>query len=395
MDTSSLLLALAALLVGVALGFLLARQSAATRTARAEAERDAAVKRAADVTADREQLAHQFRSLSADALEKQTKQADRAAELRLTPISEALRQLQQRLAEVENQRTALAAELRQQVEGVRVSGEAVRKEAASLATALRAPHVRGAWGESSLRRIAEVAGLVEHCHFETQTSYTSSEGNRLRPDMRIDLDGGRAVFVDSKVPLSAVLEACQAEDEEERAAHLRRFVRHVRTHIDQLSAKEYWALDAGSPEFVVLFLGSDEFYRLALEQQPTLHEYAAARRITLAGPGLLIPLLQIISHGWRQSRLAESATRISALGRELYSRLATLGSHFEKLGASINGTVKNYNAAMGTLESRVLVSARRFRALDVSMDELPRLSSVDEGVRTPVAPELAAPPEAG
>ena len=385
MDTSSLLLAVVALLVGVALGFLLARQSAATRTARAEAERDAAVQRAADVTADREQLAHQFRALSADALEKQTHQADRAAELRLTPISEALRQLQQRLAEVEKQRTALAAELRQQVEGVRVSGEAVRKEAASLASALRAPHVRGAWGESSLRRIAEVAGLVEHCHFETQTSYTSSEGNRLRPDMRIDLDGGRAVFVDSKVPLSAVLEACQAEDEEERAAHLRRFVRHVRTHIDQLSAKEYWALDAGS----------DEFYRLALEQQPTLHEYAATRRITLAGPGLLIPLLQIISHGWRQSRLADSATRISALGRELYSRLATLGSHFEKLGASINGTVKNYNAAMGTLESRVLVSARRFRALDVSMDELPHLNSVDEGVRAPVAPELTAPPEAG
>ena len=197
------------------------------------------------------------------------------------------------------------------------------------------------------------------------------------------------------MPLSAVLEACQAEDEEERAAHLRRFVRHVRTHIDQLSAKEYWALDAGSPEFVVLFLGSDEFYRLALEQQPTLHEYAAARRITLAGPGLLIPLLQIISHGWRQSRLADSATRISALGRELHSRLATLGSHFEKLGASINGTVKNYNAAMGTLESRVLVSARRFRALDVSMDELPHLNSVDEGVRAPVAPELTAPPEAG
>ena len=395
MDTSSLLLALVMLLVGIALGYLLARQGVASRTARAEAERDAAQQRAAEVTADRQQLAHHFRVLSADTLEQQTRQADRAADMRLTPISEALRQLQQRLAEVERQRTTLAAELRQQVEGVRVSGEAVRKQAAALETALRVPQVRGAWGEASLRRIAEISGLVEHCHFETQTTYTSSDGRRLRPDMRVDLAGDRVVFVDSKVPLAAVLEACQADDEEQQTMHLRHFAKNVRAHIDQLSAKEYWALDAGSPEFVVLFLGSDEFYRLALEQQPDLHEYAASRRITLAGPGLLIPLLQIISHGWRQSQLAESAAEVSALGRELYSRLATLGAHFEKLGSAINSTVRNYNAAVGTLEARVLVSARRFHALKVSTDDLPRLGTVDEGVRVPVAPELVESPDAG
>ena len=278
---------------------------------------------------------------------------------------------------------------------MRVSGEAVRKQAAALETALRVPQVRGAWGEASLRRIAEISGLVEHCHFETQTTYTSSDGRRLRPDMRVDLAGDRVVFVDSKVPLAAVLEACQADDEEQQTMHLRHFAKNVRAHIDQLSAKEYWALDAGSPEFVVLFLGSDEFYRLALEQQPDLHEYAASRRITLAGPGLLIPLLQIISHGWRQSQLAESAAEVSALGRELYSRLATLGAHFEKLGSAINSTVRNYNAAVGTLEARVLVSARRFHALKVSTDDLPRLGTVDEGVRVPVAPELVESPDAG
>lgn len=388
MTTTSILLALVALLIGAVLGYLTARSTLQARAARAESERDAALQRAVDITEDRSRIALEFRTMSADALEKQSRLADEAADQRLAPVGEALRQLQQRLNEVEQQRAALSAELRTQVEGVRQSGEAVRKEAQSLATALRTPQVRGAWGEASLRRIVEISGMVEHCHFEVQTSYTNDDDQRLRPDMRVDLADGRAVFVDSKVPLAAVIEAYQAETEEERTAQLRRFSRHVRTHIDQLSGKQYWELDAGSPEFVVLFLGSDEFYRLALEQDPALHEYATAKRITLAGPGLLIPLLRTISHGWRQTHLAESATEISALGRELHARLTTLGSHVEKLGSSLNRAVQSYNATIGTLESRVLVTARRFEALQVTTDQLSSPRVIEEGVRQPVAPEL-------
>lgn len=389
MTGTMLLLLLIALLLGAALGYLLAVSRLRAGTVRAEAERDAALQRAADITDDRSRMALEFRSMSADALERQTRLADAAADQRLTPVRDALRLLQQRLGEVEQQRAALSAELKQQVEGVRVSGEAVRKEAASLATALRAPQVRGAWGEASLRRIVEISGMIERCHFDTQPTYTSADGNRQRPDLRVDLADGRVVFVDSKVPLVAVLEACQAEADEDRAAHLRRFAQHVRTHIDQLSAKEYWALDASSPEFVVLFLGSDEFYRLALQEAPDLHEYATKRRVTLAGPGLLIPLLQTISHGWRQARLAESAAEVSSLGRELHTRLSTLGAHFEKLGNSLNGAVKHYNSAVGTLESRVLVTARRFQALEVTTDDLSAPRILEEGVRKTVAPELS------
>ncbi|MDO5067664.1 MAG: DNA recombination protein RmuC [Propionibacteriaceae bacterium] len=387
---TSLILALAALLVGAALGYLTARSGLHAKVVRAEAERDAALQRAAEVTEDRSRMALEFRSMSVDALDRQTRLADEAADQRLAPVNEALRLLQHRLLDVERQRASLAAELRTQVEGVRLSGEAVRKETQALVTALRNPQVRGTWGETSLRRIVEVAGMVEHCHFDTQTTHTTDDGRRLRPDMRVDLADGRAVFVDSKVPLAAVIDACQAETEEDRSAQLRRFLRHVRTHIDQLSAKEYWALDVGSPEFVVLFLGSDEFYRLALEQDPGLHEYAARRRITLAGPGLLIPLLQTISHGWRQSRLAESAAQVSALGRELHSRLATLGAHFDKLGSSLGTAVRSYNSAVGALESRVLVTARRFERLQVATDELPQPRAVEEGVRQPVASELVS-----
>jgi DNA recombination protein len=388
MDINVLLWALIMLLLGMVIGYLIARAGVASTMARTQARLDLALERADTTATEREALANQFRALSADVLERQTRQADRAADTRLAPINEALRQLHQRLGEVERQRATLSAELRQQVEGVRVSGEAVRKEAHSLATALRKPQIRGAWGESSLRRIVEIAGMVDRCHFDTQATYTTTEGQQLRPDMRVSLADGRVVFVDSKVPLEAVIEAYQADGDAERDEQLRRFARHVRTHIDQLSAKEYWSLDAGSPDFVVLFLGSDEFYRLALEQQPDLHEYAVRRNITLAGPGLLIPLLQTISHGWRQARLAESAAEVARLGQTLHERLGKLGDHFAKLGSALNTTVRHYNSAVGTLESRVLVSARRFRDLDVTTADIPPLNPVETSPRRPVAPEL-------
>lgn len=369
-----------------------ARLGAQIATARAE--RDAAQTRAAEVTADRESMVKQFSLLSAQTLEHQARQAEAASEQRfkatehlVTPLSEGLRQLQEKIQLVETERARMSAELGEQLNTLRLSGDAIRKEATSLSNALRTPQVRGSWGENSLRRIVEISGLTERCDFDTQHTYVSDDG-RFRPDLRVNLPAGKVIFVDSKVPLTAVLDAYNTEDEDRQKLHLKAFARHVRTHIDQLSDKNYWQLDTGSPEFVVLYLPSDEFYRLALEQLPDLHDYAARRHIVLASPGLLIPQLQIVANGWKQVAVTETAARVSKLGRELYERLATMGSHFDKLGRSLSGAVGNYNRAVATMESRVMVSARRFRDLEVTSEELPAQSQVHETTRELAVAEM-------
>ncbi|GAB3817249.1 DNA recombination protein RmuC [Tessaracoccus terricola] len=363
--------------------------------ATAEAERDAALRLTEELKADRKAMEDRFKLLSEQSLEAQSAKADKTANERLaatqqlvTPLQEHLNRLSDRLGEVEKQRAALSAELREQVQAVKDSGETIRKEALSLSTALRTPQVRGSWGEQSLKRIVEISGLTARCDFDDQTSYTSADGDRFRPDMRINLADGKVVFVDSKVPLKAVLDAYNTEDMAKQKKHLETFSRHVRGHIDALSGKNYWHLDVGSPEFVVLFLGSDEFYRLALEQQPDLHEYAARRNIMLAAPGTLIPLLHIVAHGWKQAALAESAAKVSKLGRELHERISTLGDHFEKLGRSLNTTVGHFNKAVGTLETRVMVSARKLRELDVVDTDLKEISTVDTSPREISVPEM-------
>ena len=363
--------------------------------ATAEAERDSALRLTEELKADRRAMEDRFKLLSEQSLEAQSAKADKTASDRLaatqqmvTPLQEHLNRLSDRLNDVEKQRATLAAELREQVQAVKDSGETIRREALSLSTALRTPQVRGSWGEQSLRRIVEISGLMARCDFDDQTSYTSSDGDRFRPDMRINLADGKVVFVDSKVPLKAVLDAYNTEEMVEQKKHLETFSRHVRGHIDDLSGKNYWHLDVGSPEFVVLFLGSDEFYRLALEQQPDLHEYAARRNIMLAAPGTLIPLLHIVAHGWKQAALAESAAKVSKLGRELHERISSLGDHFEKLGKSLNTTVGHFNRAVGTLETRVMVSARKLKDLDVVDADLKELPTVDTTPREISVPEM-------
>ena len=366
----------------------------AAEVAALTAQRDAAVQKATEQAADREALLAQFTLLSADSLERQSRQADEASAQRLkateqlvVPLADGLRQLQEKLQAVEKDRVRMAAELGEQVQAVRLSGDAIRRETLSLSNALRTPQVRGAWGERSLKRIVEISGLTERCDFDAQATYTSDDG-RFRPDMRINLPAGKVIFVDSKVPLSAVLEAYNTEDEDAQKAHFKTFAAHVRKHIDDLSGKHYWQLDLGSPEFVVLYLPSDEFYRLALEQEPALHDYATRRQIVLASPGLLIPQLQIVANGWQQVSIAETAGQVSKLGRELYERLATLGSHFDKLGRSLGSAVSHYNRAVGAVETRVMVSARRFKDLGVTTDELPGLAPVTETAREIAVPEM-------
>ncbi|MDO5676032.1 MAG: DNA recombination protein RmuC [Propionibacteriaceae bacterium] len=358
------------------------------------AERDAAVQKAAEQAVDREVLLDRFKVLSAESLEKQGKAADVVADQRMkateqlvAPLAEGLRQMQEKLQLVEKDRVRMAAELSEQVNTVRQSGEAIRRETLSLSNALRTPQVRGAWGESSLKRIVEISGLTERCDFDTQQTYSSDDG-LFRPDLRINLPAGKVIFVDAKVPLAAVLEAYNTEDEALQKAHFATFAKHVRTHIDQLAGKNYWQLDLGSPEFVVLYLPSDEFYRLAMEHLPDLHEYATRKHVVLASPGLLIPQLQIVANGWKQVALAETAGQISKLGRELYERLATLGQHFDKLGRSLGSAVTNYNRAVGALESRVMVSARRFRDLEVTSDDLAELSGVEDTPRQVTVTEM-------
>lgn len=366
----------------------------AAKLAAVEAQRDAAREKAAEQAADRETLLNQFKVLSAESLERQGKKADAAAEERMkateqlvTPLADGLKLMSEKLQSVEKDRARMAAELGEQVKVVRESGEAIRRETTSLSNALRTPQVRGAWGEQSLKRIVEISGLSERCDFDTQTTYQSEDGP-FRPDLRVNLPNDKVIFVDSKVPLQAALEAYNTADEAKQQEFFAQFARHVRTHIDQLSAKNYWQLDLGSPEFVVLYLPSDEIYRLALEQLPDLHDYASRKHIVLSSPGLLIPMLQIVANGWKQVGLAKTAQQISSLGRELYSRLATLGTHFDKLGRSLTSSVKSYNSAVATLESRVMVSARRFRDLEVTDEELGELNPLAESTRQLAVTEM-------
>ncbi len=370
------------------------RAQVEARLAAAEAERDAAIARARELAADRDSLVTQFKALSAEQLAVQAKQAEFTAEKRLqatealmAPVREGLERMNARLTEVEKERSGIAAELRAQVQSVIATGDSLRRETSALVTALRKPQVRGAWGETQLRRVAEITGMVERCDFEVQVSAETDDGRR-RPDMRVHLADGKVVFVDSKVPLSAFMDAFDTDDEERRTAHLDTFARHVRTHIEQLSSKAYWQLDHGSPEFVVLFLPSEAFLQAAVEHAGDLHEFAVRRNIVLATPSILIPLLRAVGHGWKQAALAESAAEVAALGRELHTRLGTLGSNFDKLGRSLTGAVKAYNSTLGSLEGRVLVTARKFEDLDVTSESLGQPQPSAESVRVITAPEL-------
>lgn len=347
---------------------------------------------------DAEVMAQRFRALSADALERQALSADRAADQRmaataevLAPLQDSVHQLQQRLTEVEKERVRLSTDLRHQVLEVRSSSDQLRRETAALVTALRKPQVRGSWGETQLARIVEVAGMVEHCDVDLQVSIPTASGT-LRPDMRVNLAGGRAVFVDSKVPLAAFLDASEADDEDRREELFEQYARHVRGHVDQLGAKRYWRLAGFSPEFVVLFLPSDAFLAAALQRMPDLHEHASSREVVLATPATLIAMLKTIHHSWRQVALAESTAEVYAIARELYDRLGTLGGHVDRVGRSLGNAVRAYNAAVGSLESRVLVSARRLRDLQVSSDELASPVPVEEPLRSVAAAELVDGP---
>ncbi len=366
---------------------------AQSEVAVASAQRDAAVSRAAEVEAGRQEMIDQFKLLSAEVAEQQRKSVDSAAQQRmqateqlLAPVAASLKEFQSRLTDVEKERVEIATEMRSQVRTVRDAGEQMRREAATLVNALRKPQVRGSWGETTLKNVARLSGMVERCDFDLQVTARTDEGAQ-RPDMRVNLADGKHVFVDSKVPLSAFLDAAGSEDDQHKSHHLEQFARHVRKHVDDLSSKQYWKA-AESPEFVVLFLPSEEFFSAALEQMPDLYEYAVKKDVVIATPTTLIGMLRAISYGWKQAALADKAAEVFKLGRELHERLGQLGAKFDKLGRALTSSVNAYNETIGTVESRVMVSARRFRDLRVSEGELTPVQPLEAPVRQVQVPEL-------
>lgn len=293
-------------------------------------------------------------------------------------LKEGLERLGDQMRELEHNRATWQGQLRQQVDEVRHTAEGLRRETASLATALRKPQVRGRWGEMQLRRAVELAGMVDRCDFTEQHRL---DGGALRPDLVVHLAGGRHVVVDSKVALDAFLDHAEAEDADERDHHLGRHARQVRQHVDMLGSKRYWRSLAESPEFVVLFLPGEAILSAALDGDRGLLEYASDRQVVLATPTTLIALLKTVAHGWSHETLAEQARDIHALGRELHDRLLTMGEHWSRVGRSLTGAVSAYNQAVGSLEGRVLVSARK-------LGDLPAPAQVETTPRT-----LAAVPE--
>lgn len=309
-------------------------------------------------------------------------------------IRDGLDRLHDQLRDLDTQRVSWQSQLRQHVDDVRHSTDLLRQETSGLTTALRKPQVRGQWGEMHLRRTVELAGLVNRCDFTEQVN-GEHDGRRLRPDLVVNLPGGRSIVVDSKVPLDAFLDAVGASDPDEHEHHLQRHARQVRTHIDALASKSYWRTVTDSPEFVVLFLPAESFLSAALESDPGLLEHAATRQVVLATPTSLIGLLRTVAHGWTQQALAEQTREVHELGRTLHERIAKVGDHLTRLGRSLTNSVEAYNAAVGSLESRVLVTARQFQDLSVTRDSLPSPRPVESSVRPLTAAELldAATPQ--
>lgn len=307
----------------------------------------------------------------------------------LEPVTAYLNRLNDQLKAVEKQQASFGAQLSEQVRTVVSTNENLRRETGALSNALRKPQVRGQWGELQLKRVVELAGMVDHCNFYTQDSVSTVDG-RLRPDMKVLLGDGKFVYVDAKTPLTSFLDAQLSEDEAAKARLLAQFGNAVRSHVDQLSAKRYWRLDANSPEFVVLFLPSEALAAEALSQQPDLIEYAAERDVILASPTTLIAMLRAVSYGWKQAALADSAREVFETGRELYDRLGTLSNHLAKLGKSLTTSVKSYNDAIGSLESRVLVTARKFNEMKLADSGLEGPQALTASARQLQASELTS-----
>ena len=343
----------------------------------------------------------QFLNLAKSTFQTEQKQAQGELEKReqavahlVKPVAETLDKMHNRIGELEKVRESAYATLKEQVVQLNQSQKGLERETSQLVKALRQPTGRGQWGEMQLQRVVEMAGMQEHCDFTTQTTTTDDEGKRLRPDLVVNLPGGKHIVVDSKAPMAAYLDALEAQSDDERSAYLVKHAQQVATHIRQLSSKKYQSQFPSAPEFVVLFLPSESFFSAALTQDSTLLEQGVDQNVILATPTTLIALLRSVAYGWRQETLAENARLISEAGRELHKRLATFAGHLGKVGRSLESSVKSYNSAVSSLETRILPSARKFEALEASESQTVLEAPTDIDLIAKQPRKMAEPEEA-
>ena len=445
MNTVVVLLTLAGLLIGAAVAWLVGRGSAtATAQRKAELEQELAsvrlqlaqaqqensdlraAKAAVEATLEGERssmkekielltaagqaMSDKFEALAASALQSnnasflqlakselekhqvaasgELEKRERAVETLVKPIAESLKNVDEHVRALETSRAEAYGGLKSQVESLLETQKALQAETGNLVKALREPQARGRWGELQLRRCLELAGMLDYCDFQEQVSVTAEE-RTMRPDVVVKLPGEKNLVVDAKVPLAAYLAALEAPDEASRHTHLLDHARQVKQHIDILGAKAYWAQFEPTPDFVVLFLPGEVFFRAAMDADPELIEYGVSRKVMVASPTTLIALLRAVAYGWNQKNLADSARQIGEAGKLLYQRLTAMAGHFEDLGKKLGGAVEAYNKSVGSMERSVFPAARRLPELDRSLsgDDLPDLKQVEKAPRHLESPD--------